>query len=73
MTKYSETWKGTKQDFDFILNYMIRDMRKEYPHLTDREIKAVLCESLARNFAQAEIAEMVRAIVTRVDETEKVA
>ena len=49
-------WSGTDKELLYILAEGTRDFRENYPELTDREFKSLLCASLASNVVQSEIA-----------------
>jgi len=59
MTRYSDVWDGTKKSMIQLLDYMINEMKEQYPELTKQERTALFCESLARNIVQAELFEMM--------------
>ncbi|GHV34229.1 hypothetical protein FACS1894187_04360 [Synergistales bacterium] len=56
MRKYSG-WSGTDKELLYILKATLLGMDKTYPELSEREIKSMLCVSLASNTVQAEICE----------------
>ena len=56
MTKYNYTLKTAT-------DYLQQQIKEKYPHLTDKQIKTVLTESLFRHLVKNEILDMVNFIL----------
>ncbi len=52
-------WTGVNTEIKFLLDTVLLDLEEVYPGLSSREIKALLCASLASNVVQNEIREQM--------------
>ena len=74
MTKYSDLWDGSvKGEFgtDLIMKILQSKVREIKEGLTPQEVRAIVCETLARNIVMNEFCDMAAYIIENHEEESK--
>jgi len=70
MTKYSEVWDGSKKGTygtDYIMKILETQVRNIKNGLSPKEVRAIVCEALARNIVMNEFCDMAAYIIENAE------